>query len=149
MRLSFAESKIRLGLSLLGWLIIQVPFFLPQGWPESFAVYFLKGSCGEITVIQRGRSADLIGACSDRYQRFARFDLVPALRRNGVARIRKIILKGHSSEQTAALTELQKNFRVDSVYYPPDRAERMRKTFGVINREVCVRRLDDTGRVPD
>ncbi|HCM42006.1 MAG TPA: hypothetical protein PLY88_04220 [Candidatus Omnitrophota bacterium] len=143
MRFSFAESKVWLGLSLSGWILIQVPFFLPQGLMESFTVYFFKSSCGEVAVIQSGRSADLIGACSDRYQRFARFDLVPALRRNGVARIRKIVLKGHGSEQTAALPELQKNFQVDSVYYPPDRAERMRKTFRIIDRNVCVRRLED------
>lgn len=143
MRFSFTKSKIRVGLIFVGWILIQVPFFLPQGWPGSFFVYSLKDSCGEITVIQSGRSADLIGACSDRYQRFSRFDLVPVLRQNGVARIQKIILKGHNSEQTAALPELQKNFSVDSVYYPPDRAERMRKTFGAINRKVRVQRLED------
>ncbi len=91
---------------------------------------------------QRGRRADLLGACADRFERFSRYEVVPQLRQNGISLIEKVILRGHDPEQTKALIELQKNFRVKAVYYPPDRAERMRKTFQIIAPGVQVRRLE-------
>ncbi len=127
--------------------MIQIPFFLPKGWPGSLRIETLRGSCGEVTLIQQGRHADLWGACSDRFQRFSRFELVPELRKRGVSRISKIVLEGHSAEQIGALKELQKNFEVQAIYYPPDRAERMRKTFQAISPGVQIRRMELLGRV--
>lgn len=105
---------------------------MPAGGWKGLLVYDIAGSCGVVTVIQTGRHADLWGACSDRFQQFARFQLIPELREKGVARIGKIVLKGSHPMQSAALPLLQKNFPVGIVYYRPARAESMRKVFARI-----------------
>ncbi len=140
MRFSFKSTQFWCGAIGISWILVQIPFFLPKGQPGSFFTETLRGSCGEVTIIQQGRHADLWGACSDRFQRFSRYELVPALRKRGVSRINRIVLDGHNAEQIGALKELQKNFAVRAVYYPQDRAERMRKTFQAIGPGVQVRR---------
>lgn len=141
MHFSFKSTQFWCRAISVSWVLIQIPFFLPKGWPPgSFFRETLQGPCGKVTIFRQGRHADLWGACSDRFQRFSRYELVPALRKRGVSRINKIVLDGHNAEQIGALNELQKNFAVRAVYYPQDRAERMRKTFQAIGPGVQVRR---------
>lgn len=123
---------------LISWCFVQLVFFLPE---KGLSVYQIEGECGIITVLQTGRHADLWGACSDRFQRFARFQLVPLLKQKGVFYINKIILEGNQAVQIAALPELQKNFSVETVYYYPDRVERMRGVFKCIKKGTQIRRI--------
>ena len=136
MRLSFIRTQPVFTGCFVVWCLIQVAFFLPRDWPVSEMIYTFKADCGEVTVIQKGRKAKLIGACSDRYERFVRLEIVPGLRRRGVSSIEKIVLKSHAGADTRALKELLKNFRVQAIVYPVDTAERMRKTFYLVGRDI-------------
>ena len=125
--------------SIGAWLAVQIFFFIAPLKNQS--VFLLPSQDGVLKIFQSGREAILIGAFSDRYQNFPRMELVPYLKKKGVQKIRKLILTGHDLNQTGALGELQKNFKVIEVFYPPDAALRMRKTFEQIGREVELSRI--------
>ena len=126
---------------LAGWLGIQTLFFIPRGWPQPLCAFVLKSNQGDFDIFQNGRDAVVIGAFSDRYQRFPKLELVPFLKKKGIRRINKLVLTGHDQSQTGALVELQKNFHVEEVFYPPDSALRMRKTFNQIERNTKLKCL--------
>ncbi len=125
----------------VSWLGIQIFFFIPRGWPHQILTYVLKSKQGDFYVFQSGRNAVLVGAFSDRYQRFPKMELVPFLKKKGIRRLNKLILTGHNLNQTGALGELQKNFSVKEVSYPLDSALQMRKTFNQIERDTQLKRL--------
>ena len=123
------------------WIGIQTLFFIPRGWPQPLCAFVLKSKQGDFNIFQSGRDAVMVGAFSDRYQRFPKMELVPFLKKKGMRRISKLILTGHDQSQTGALIELQKNFQLEEVFYPPDSALRMRKTFNQIERKTKLKRM--------
>ncbi len=136
-----APKRIAVFACLLSWLGIQTLFFIPHGWPHDAFVFVLESKQGNFRIFQKGSGAVIVGAFSDRYQRFPKMELSPFLKKKGIRRINKLILTGHDPAQTGALAELQKNFDVGVVFYPPDSAERMRKTFNQIGRHARLKRL--------
>jgi beta-lactamase superfamily II metal-dependent hydrolase len=136
-----APKRIAIFTCVLSWLGIQILFFIPHGWPEKEFVFTLKSKQGDFYLFQKGRGATLVGAYSDRYERFPRLELVPFLKKRGITHLTQLILTGHQSSETGALSELNKNFHIKLIMYPLGLAEQMRKTFNQIQRNTQMRRL--------
>lgn len=134
----------RLGFCFCGlvWLGIQIPFFIPPGWPSRDIAFELKSKQGIFHFFQQGRSVVLTGAFSDRFQRFPKMELIPQMKKRGIQRIRKLILTGHDASETRALEDLQKNFQIEELNYPSDTALRMRQTFNQITSDMRFKRLE-------
>ncbi len=137
-----SPKRIAFAVCFLSWLAVQIFFFLPPGWPGQVFEWALSSKQGDFKIVQRGREAVLVGAFSDRYQRFPRLELIPYLRKKGVTEIREVILTGHDAGETGALDELQKNFQVMELSYPPDTALRMRKTFERVKSIAKFKRIE-------
>ena len=138
-----APKRIAIFACLLSWLGVQTFFFIPQGWPEKEFFFTLKSKQGDFYVFQKGREATLVGAYSDRYERFPKLELVPFLRKHGITQLDRLILTGHDSSQTGALSELNKNFHIKLILYPRGLAEQMRKTFNQIHQNTQLKRLPE------
>ena len=119
------------------WIGIQGLFFIP---PRGGA-FILLSPRGNFHLFQKGSQAVLIGAYSDRYQRFPKMELIPFLRRKGITRIQKLILTGPDTAETGALEILQNHIRIIELDYPPDTALRMRKTFGKSNSDMAMKKI--------
>ena len=96
---------------------------------------------GIFHISQKAREAVVLGAYSDRYQRFPKMELIPYLKKKGITSIRNLILTGHDSSETGALKALQDNFRIIELNYPQDTAWRMRKTFQLIDSDMKMTRI--------
>lgn len=126
-------------ISFLIWIFVQIFFFLPPACGKNFV---LESREGQYQIFQNAREAVLIGAYSDRYQRFPKMELIPFLRKKGIRKISSLTLTGHEKDETGALKELQKNFQVIEVRYPSASALKMRRTFQQIQSSVRLTRLD-------
>lgn len=125
----------------LNWLLIQTLFFIPSdAWGKKLFDY-LPSPCGNFYIFQNQREAIVVGSFSDRYERFPKMELIPFLKKKGVTHISSLILTGHDKRQTGALVELQKNFTIGNLYYPPSEAKNLRQTFARVRTVAGFRRL--------
>ena len=122
------------------WLGLQAFFFMPESY--SSTVLSLASKEGVFQIFQIEREAIMIGAFSDRYGSFPRMELVPFLKKRGIRVIQNLILTGHEKFQTGALSDLQKNFKVNQISYPLGSAAQMRRTFNLIQPQVRLKRIE-------
>lgn len=132
-----SKKRILIGCFSLAWLGVQICFFIPPGLSQ----IDLPSPQGNFHISQNAREAVVLGAYSDRYQRFPKMELIPYLKKKGITNIRNLILTGHDASETGALKALQDNFRIIELNYPQDTALRMRKTFQLIASDMQLTRI--------